>query len=529
MNEGEDGHRDAQKERQGVGEAAKGVGGHGAAIKADRGDRARVGPRYAQNPCIPVFLPHTCGSSDFAEMTNAPSVRLIALLPGPPPPALTEAARRSGFTCVGTTSMGAFLDALAEAPAAACILSLTVETVDERVALRIGESPNCGTLLLSADRVSLEAALLMERAGAVAILREPFDADEVEGHLHHVVDQGPIIALPEVEQREGPTLVGSSPAMGRILQLLARVAPTPSTVLVTGESGTGKEVVAQVLHWASPRNRRPFVAVNCAAIPEHLLESELFGHERGAFTGAVARRVGRFERADGGTLFLDEIGDMSLVLQAKILRVLEERRLERVGSEESLDVDVRIVAATNQDLRSRIDSGDFREDLYYRLAVVEVTLPPLRQRGGDIRELALHFAAHFAARYQRPLSGITLEALQRLETYPWPGNVRELRNVMDRAILLAGSDALRAGELRIGAGSPRASAQATPGGGDPYSPTLTLEQVEADYITKVLAAQDGHMGRTAEVLGIHRNTLTRKVQSYGIGVDAAGEDGATIL
>ena len=304
--------------------------------------------------------------------------------------------------------------------------------------------------------------------------------------------------------------------MAGLFETLARIARSPSTVLITGESGTGKEVVARTVHWASNRREKPFVAVNCAAIPEHLLESELFGHEKGSFTGAVARRRGRFERADGGTLFLDEIGDMSLVLQAKILRVLEDGGLERVGAEETTPVDVRVVAATNQEIGQRIREGLFREDLYYRLAVVELHLPPLRDRVSDIRELALHFAGTFAHRYNRAVTGITERALERLDAYAWPGNVRELRNVVDRAVLLAGDSVLRSSDLRLGAGSPRASAREEGVVAGAYPANLSLHEVEADHIRRVLKFVGGHMGKAADTLGIHRNTLTRKVQEYGL-------------
>jgi len=307
-----------------------------------------------------------------------------------------------------------------------------------------------------------------------------------------------------------------------VFETIARVARSTSTVLLTGESGTGKEVVARALHWASDRARGPFVAVNCAAIPEQLLESELFGHERGAFTGAVARRVGRFERANGGTLFLDEIGDMSLVLQAKVLRVLEDRVVERVGGETSDPIDVRVVAATNQELDEATADGRFREDLFFRLAVVELHLPPLRDRGADTRRLALHFAAHFAARHGKTVRAITENALGRLEGAAWPGNVRELRNVMDRAVLLARGDVIRSADLRTGRAAPRGSARSEAGGGVGYSSDLSLEEVESDHIRRVLAALDGHMARAAESLGIHRNTLARKMRQYGIDAPQGG-------
>lgn len=451
--------------------------------------------------------------------------RLLALAQQDSVPTLVRVAAAAGLEPVAADDVGSLLAHLREGPFAATLLSLSIDPMDEAVAKRIGENRHSGSLLLSAPTLTLERALLMERAGAVALLREPLEEDELAQRLAGVVDEGPEVALPQGVRRSedddsAPLMIGGDPRMADVFSVIARVAATPSTVLITGESGTGKEVVARALHHASDRRGRPFVAVNCAAIPEHLLESELFGHERGAFTGAVARRVGRFERAQGGTLFLDEIGDMSMVLQAKLLRVLEERTLERVGGEAPVKTDVRIVAATNQALEERILTGRFREDLYYRLAVVELELPPLRHRGDDVRELALHFAAEFAGRYGRPIRAITERALERLLAYSWPGNVRELRNVLDRGVLLSSGDLLKSGELRLGAGSPRTSALAPHAGGRGYPTSLTLAEVEADHIKRVLASVDGHMGRAAGKLGIHRNTLTRKVQEYRLGADA---------
>ena len=460
--------------------------------------------------------------------TPNPRVRpatILALVPGPEASAVSEAASSCGLSAVVVSDVGALLAQLRHRAFEITLLSLTTDAIDEALAQRVGEEPNSGTLLLSAQGVSLERALLMERAGAVALLREPLLVPDLARRLEAITEESPEVPLPPPHpESERPRLLGGSAGMAEVFETLARVARSPSTVLLTGESGTGKEEVARALHRASDR-AGPFVAVNCAAIPEHLLESELFGHERGAFTGAVARRTGRFQRARGGTLLLDEIGDMSLVLQAKILRVLEERRVEPVGGDEAVDVDARIVAATNQDLADRIADGRFREDLYYRLAVVELHLPPLRDRGDDVRELALHFAADFARRYDRPVRAITEAALNRLAGHGWPGNVRELRNVLDRAVLLAADGVLRSGGLRLGAGSPRASARAGTEAQGGYPPTLALEQVEADHIRRVLGSVGGHMGKAAEVLGIHRNTLTRKVQEYGLDAGGAGEAG----
>jgi len=308
-----------------------------------------------------------------------------------------------------------------------------------------------------------------------------------------------------------------------VFGMIARVAPSTSTVLISGESGTGKELVARALHRESPRADAAFVPVNCAAIPEQLLESELFGHEKGAFTGAVARRTGRFERADGGTLFLDEIGDMSLVLQAKLLRALEEGSVERVGGDRPVPVDVRVVAATNQLLSTAIQEGRFREDLYYRLAVVDIGLPPLRERGDDVRALALHFARVFAEQHGKSIRALSERALSRIQAARWPGNVRELRNVMDRAVLLTPGAVIASGALRLGAAAPRMSAT-TDAAEFGYPTRASLAEVEADHIARVLASFDGHIGNAAESLGIHRNTLARKIQEYGVD-RRSGNDG----
>jgi DNA-binding NtrC family response regulator len=290
-------------------------------------------------------------------------------------------------------------------------------------------------------------------------------------------------------------------------------------VLITGESGTGKELVARALHEQGVRSGGPFVAVNCAAIPDTLLEAELFGFEKGAFTGALAASAGRFGRAHGGTLFLDEIGELSVPLQAKILRVLESGEVERLGAASATTVDVRVVAATNQPLRERVREGRFREDLLFRLAVVEVELPPLRRRTGDVLPLALHFARDFSKRYARPLQGLSQPAVSRLLAHAWPGNVRELRNVMDRAVLLARGGVIREGDVRLGADAPRVSPR-EPGAPAGYPPTLSLRDVEAAHIRSVLRFTGGRMGEAAEILGIHRNTITSKVREYAIELDA---------
>ncbi|HEY6225087.1 MAG TPA: sigma-54 dependent transcriptional regulator, partial [Gemmatimonadales bacterium] len=320
------------------------------------------------------------------------------------------------------------------------------------------------------------------------------------------------VELPEAHPEfAGPLpLVGQSPPMIEVYKIIARVADSTATVLIQGESGTGKELVARAIHAHGPVASGPFVGVNCAAIPENLLESELFGHERGAFTGAIARRLGRFEQAAGGTLFLDEVADMSLALQAKILRAVQEREIERVGGTDTIGVNVRMVAATNRDLREAIGQGSFREDLYYRLAVVTVRLPRLAERGDDLLLLTSHFVREFATRYHKGVHAISDRALELLTNHPWMGNVRELRNVIERAVLFSEGEVLRVADL-----AEELRAEATLAGG-PQHGLLTLAKMEARHIARVLAFTGGQIGAAAEILGVHRNTLRRKIKDYGL-------------
>ena len=319
----------------------------------------------------------------------------------------------------------------------------------------------------------------------------------------------------EIEPRPAETaesIIGESPRMLDAFKTIARVARSAATVLIRGESGTGKELVARTIHERSARSKGPFVAVNCAAIPETLLESELFGHEKGAFTGALGRRVGRFERASGGTVFLDEIGDMSLPLQAKILRVLQEREIERVGGTGTVPVDVRLIAATHRDLEQDVRTGRFREDLYYRLAVIVVQLPALRERGEDLRLLTEHYLARHAREYRKPVRTLSREALLVLRSYHWPGNVRQLRNVIESAVLLADGEVLLPAHLPV----ELLTREELPSAEEP-APMLTLSELERKHIQRVLNASGGQMNVAAEILGIHRNTLRRKLTEYGIG------------
>jgi len=364
-------------------------------------------------------------------------------------------------------------------------------------------------LIVAARRPSMGLALRAERLGVVDLLTVPLRRDDFEralGRVRSAASEVPI-PLPEVKSDAG----GQSAAMLEVYKLMARVAPSAATVLIRGDSGTGKEVVARAIHLNGPRAARPFVAVNCAAIPENLLESELFGHEKGAFTGAVARKIGRFEQAGGGTLFLDEVADMSLALQAKILRAVQEREIERVGGGETIPVDVRLVAATNRDLKEAIAQGRFREDLYYRFAVVTIRLPRLAERGDDLSLLTAYFARQFAERYGKRITAISDNALDLLRHHNWVGNVRELRNVIERATIVATDEMLRAEHLPE---ELRGEERALPD--RPQGALLTLAEVEARHIARVLAHTSGQIGAAAEILGIHRNTLTRKMREYGL-------------
>jgi two-component system response regulator HydG len=309
-------------------------------------------------------------------------------------------------------------------------------------------------------------------------------------------------------------LMGRSAAMADVMDLVARVSSADATVLITGESGTGKEVVARVIHRRSRRRGGPFIAVNCAAVPETLLESELFGHARGAFTDAKAPHVGLFSRAEGGTLLLDEIGDMPLSLQPKLLRVLEDRTVRPVGGREEQRVDVRLLASTNRDLESAIEEGRFREDLYYRINVVQIALPPLRARAADILPLAQHFVEVVARREEKPMVGISRGAAERLLAYPWPGNVRELRNSVERAVTLARHDQIAVDDLPEKVRDHKPSHVVV--SSDDPSELVSLEEVERRYIRHVMEIVSGNKSAAARILGVDRKRLHRMLARLGL-------------
>jgi len=377
---------------------------------------------------------------------------------------------------------------------------------------RLGRRPRLVTLVASP---SIGFTLRATQSGVFEVLSIPVGRERFREMIERVRSAEEETPLPLAEARPiavgNAQMVSESPVMMPVFRSIAQVAPSTATVLVVGESGTGKELVARAVHLQGPRSAAPFVTVNCAAIPENLLESELFGHEKGAFTGAVARKIGRFERASGGTLFLDEIGDMSLALQSKILRAVQEREIERVGGTEPIPVDVRLIAATNRDLRQMIGQGQFREDLYYRLAVVTLKLPRLAERGDDLLVLASTFLTEFGHRYSKTFSGISSRAVEMLRRHEWVGNVRELRNVIERAVLVADCETLRADHLpeEWRTGGEAAAAPDT-------TPLSTLSEMEARHISRVLDHTHGQIREAARILGVHRNTLARKIREYGL-------------
>ena len=372
---------------------------------------------------------------------------------------------------------------------------------------------------------TIEAAVVALKQGAVDYLTKPLNLDELLFRIRQVSDRYRIInenrelreALRERHRIEG--IIGESGQMLEVLSLVRRVAPSEATVLIRGESGTGKELIANAIHFASPRASGPLVKVNCAALPETLLESELFGHEKGAFTGAIGSRQGRFELANGGTIFLDEIGDLPLHLQAKLLRVLQEREYEKVGSSHPVKVNVRVIAASHRPLEALIKAGQLREDLYYRLNVVSIFIPPLRERRSDLALLIDHFLRRFAEKNGKTIRGLTHEAREILLRYDYPGNVRELENLIERAVVLTRDDVIGSGDLPLTVQAPESES------GDREANLISaVEALERRMIRDALARSDGVQTHAAALLGISERALRYKLIKYGFREEASSPD-----
>ena len=376
-------------------------------------------------------------------------------------------------------------------------------------------APDTAVIVISGEG-SVENALRAGQRGAFDFvekpIRDPGALLEILGEAVRVtrLRRHPVAATPASANTDATLgIVGGSPPLERLREQVRRIAPSSGRVLVTGENGSGKELVAQALHLLSKRASGPFVKLNCAAIPKDLLESELFGYERGAFTGAIQAKKGRLELADGGTLFLDEIGDLALEAQAKLLRAIETGEMERVGGTRTAHIDVRLIAATNKDLAEAVREGEFREDLYFRLNVLPIAVPPLRERRADVATLAAHFLAQFAAAEERPVQSLTPDASQLLEDYHWPGNVRELRNLMERAVVLVDGDRIDAADLL-----PWLEAQ--PGDSEDAGLKGKVARSEIDSIRRALDGADWNVTQAAAGLGIDRTNLHRKMRKYGI-------------
>ncbi len=406
--------------------------------------------------------------------------------------------------------------------------------------------PACAVLMITAygtQRIAVEAM----KAGAADYLPKPFDNDELRIKVRNVIEKqllrrayNQLVEQVNLDSGRFAGMIGGSRAMVRVFETIEKVAPTDVTVLIRGESGTGKELVARAIHARSPRSGGAFVAVNCASFTRELVESELFGHEKGAFTGAVARREGKFEAADGGTLFLDEIGDMSLETQAKLLRAIQEKRFERVGGNQPLAVDVRIIAATNQDLEAMAAAGRFREDLYYRIKVVELRVPPLRERREDIPPLVMHFLAEARKNFAAPQKTLTPEAMRECVENPWRGNVRSLKAAIEQAVILSAGAEITPAELLGGVSerSPIGTAEADARGdglqaalgGSGGGPELKFREAkekfvaqwERDFFINALKATGGNISRAAERVGMYRQSFQQKMRELGINVGEIG-------
>jgi DNA-binding NtrC family response regulator len=365
-------------------------------------------------------------------------------------------------------------------------------------------------------RVAVEAMKL----GAYDYLTKPFDVDELRTQVARAAERRAMRRTLQAFRSERDhaqgfdAIVGAHPSMLRVYVLIKQVAATPTAVLIQGETGTGKELIARAIHHESPRREHPLVAINLAALPDSLVESELFGHEKGAFTGAQKRKLGKFELAHGGTILLDEIGSLRLDLQAKLLRVLQEHEVERLGGTQTVKVDIRVLAATNADLKQAVASGAFREDLYYRVNVVSLRVPPLRERLEDIPRLAAHFLTKYGQKFGRVVEDISPDALELLRTYAWPGNVRELENIIERAVALARGPVIGLHHLPIELAVPHgvaAGPEATPA-----TLKTTLRRIESQVLLRVLESTGWNYGQAAAQLGVHRNTLRYRLEALGI-------------
>jgi two-component system response regulator HydG len=432
--------------------------------------------------------------------------------------ATAESLERAGHRCLTATSGAEGLRLLDQHDVDVVLTDLVMRDADGMEILKAARQKRPDTeVVVMTGYASVETAVEAMQQGAAHYLRKPLNMHEVRAVIGKVLEKQGLQRRNVELERQLDTkygfagIVGSSERMQRLFSVLQQIAPTHATVLITGESGTGKELIARALHANSPRRHHHFVPLNCAALSENILESELFGHEKGAFTGALYQRKGRFEFADRGTLFLDEIGDMPASTQVKLLRVIENREIVRVGSNEPIPVDVRLIAATNQNLSALVKEGKFREDLYFRIKVVTLDLPPLRERQSDLGLLIDHFIKEFAAAHRRAVAGITPAARTVLFRYAWPGNVRELKNCIESMVVMSKGPQLDEPDIP--------DYLREKGGGDAALPGLSgisIDQAEKELIRNTLQAVNGNREEAARILGIGERTLYRKIKTYNL-------------
>jgi two-component system response regulator HydG len=430
---------------------------------------------------------------------------------------LEKLLRQSGYTVDTAKNGNEALAVAAEHPPEVVVTDLKMPEMDGMTLLgRLRDSDRDLPVIVATAFGDVTSAVAAMRAGAADYLTKPIDFDALLVAIERARERRALRVEAENLRRqlrerdaEGlQGLIGASPAMQKVYRVARQVASSRATVLITGESGTGKGELARAIHVLSPRGKAPFIALHCAAVPESLLESEMFGHEKGSFTGADKRRVGRFEQANGGTLFLDEIGEISPLVQTKLLRVLQERNLERVGGNETISVDVRVIAATNRDLPTEVREGRFREDLYYRLNVVHLEMPPLRLRGSDVLVLANAFLRRFAEDNKKPVEDFSEEARTKILAHRWPGNVRELENAIERAVVLCEGSRIEADDLPFEAAQPIRGPIRVPG--------ATMAEIERWAILATLEATGGSTSKAAELLDISVRTIQYRLHEYGI-------------
>ncbi len=450
-----------------------------------------------------------------------------------------EAARYSARRVLGedayelseTDGASACMEALDEVQPDVVLLDYVMDDVDGLEVLeQMQEKKNPPVVIMMTAQGSEEVAVEALKTGAFDYIVKPYESEELRASVEKAMEKRRLEQenrqlRQEVTEAREHEIIGKSEEIQDVREQIRQVAPTTASVVITGESGTGKELVAREIHRQSEREGR-LRTVNCAAIAENLIESELFGHEKGAFTGADSRHRGKFEQADGGTLFLDEIGEMTPDVQKKFLRVLEEEVFERVGGEEKIEVDVRIVCATHRDLEKLVEEGSFREDLYYRINVVEIELPPLRARGEDVLLLARHFLDKFSEEHNRPAEHLSDEAREWLMSYGWPGNVRELRNVMERAVIVSGDETIDTDDLPAdldGTDQPYEASFDTSGDFQDTKQRV-VHRFEKTFITEALERNGGNVSQTAEEIGMYRQNLQKKINRHDIDVDRIREE-----